>query len=538
MKPHILVLLSDDQGWSNVGFHNPRVLTPAIDALRSQGVELTRNYAYKFCSPSRSSLLSGRLPVHVNELNYPDIGPNAGVPVNMTTIASKLSAAGYACHQIGKWQCGAESRSHDLWVDLLPVALPRLFSRSPRRRWIETRLHSAGFASRSSNLPITRGFASSFGYFRGMEDHYTQRSTGRCDPARPPSKHADLWQDDAPAYHLNGTNYSTYLLTTRALRVLEEHDTSTPFFLLMAYANTHEPLQVPDVYRDAYPASVREGAAADWLSFQAMATALDDSIGQLVDKLRDRQMWASSLIVWTSDNGAAVYTGGGGNNFPLRGGKGSNFEGGVRVPTVVSGGFLPRSRWNVSYEGVTHLADFYATFATLAGVSTHDARAEAAGLPPVDGRDLTSALLHGAASPRAGEAFLLSSYAADPTLSPGGSSAVLIRDGLKLVVGSSVCSGWTSDLSPNKSHPDGICDRAHPSPSLFDCGALGCLFNVDADMGEHEDLASSQPALLRELTALLQQLNQTVFNPPRAQPSDLPCAAAVAAGGYWSPYLP
>lgn len=102
MKPHLLFLLSDDQGWSNVGFHNPRVLTPAINELRYHGVELTRHYAYKFCSPSRSSLLSGRLPVHVNELNGPDVGPDSGIPVNMTTIADKLSSVGYACHQVGK----------------------------------------------------------------------------------------------------------------------------------------------------------------------------------------------------------------------------------------------------------------------------------------------------------------------------------------------------------------------------------------------------------------------------------------------------
>jgi arylsulfatase B len=370
-----------------------------------------------------------------------------------------------------------------------------------------------------------------------MEDHYTQRSSGRCDPTQPPSEYADLWLDGAPAYHLNGTNYSNFLLTTRALQVLGQHNTSAPLFLLVAYANTHEPLQVPDAYRHRYPTSA-QGGAPDWLSYQAMATALDDSIGQLVSRLRERQMWARSLVVWTSDNGAAVYAGGGGNNFPLRGGKGSNWEGGVRVPAVVSGGLLSPARWNTTYEGVTHISDWYATFASLAGVSPRDARAAAAGLPPVDGVDLSSALLDGAPSPRAGKPFLLSSYAAEPSLSPAGPSAVLIRDAHKLVVGPSVCAGWTSELTPNRSHPNGICDRKHPSPSVFDGGAVGCLFDVDADPGEHVDLAPSEPSLLREMTELLRQLNQTVYNPSRPKPSDLPCAAAVAAGGYWSPFLP
>jgi hypothetical protein len=107
-KPHIVFLFCDNVGWSNLGYHREEptkeVQTPVIDALVRTGVELDRMYTYKFCSPSRSSFLSGRLPVHVNIYNDDPARPGAGVPIGMTMISEKLAAeAGYLAHFIGKW---------------------------------------------------------------------------------------------------------------------------------------------------------------------------------------------------------------------------------------------------------------------------------------------------------------------------------------------------------------------------------------------------------------------------------------------------
>jgi arylsulfatase A-like enzyme len=114
-KPHIVYFLVDDLGFSNVGYNNrpnPEPLTPHIDALHDGGAELTNYYVYRFCSPTRSSFISGRLPYHVNQENHPPASPGGGVPLEMTTIADKLNASGYLGHQIGKWHCGMSCTGH------------------------------------------------------------------------------------------------------------------------------------------------------------------------------------------------------------------------------------------------------------------------------------------------------------------------------------------------------------------------------------------------------------------------------------------
>jgi len=486
-RPHIFFFLSDDLGWNNVGFHNPLVHTPAIDSLRMQGIELSRHYAYKFCSPSRSSFLSGRLPVHVNEHNKITEAPLAGVPPNMTIIPALLKQAGYRTHHIGKWH--------------------------------------AGFASKSQNIPVSRGFDSSLAFFHGAEDHYTQTCGGNVRCSR--GKFTDLWFNDGPAAGLNGTDYSCHIWRDRALQILKEHDPLVPLFLFLAFANNHSPLQVPESYESSYPVT----ATPRWRVYQAMMTAVDAAVGQIIDAVRAKGMWENSLVVWTSDNGGKSCESGG-NNFPLRGGKASNWEGGFRVPTVVSGGIVPIERRGATYAGITHFADWYATFSALAGVPAKDARAEAAGLPPVDGHDLRDALWKGEPSPWTNKPLYLASHAAAPYVNLQ-RTAVLMLDDYKLITNANILAEWNGQYWPNSTSYLGVCGQS----GVLDCGA-GCLFDVAADPGEHTDLAKAQPEKLRELQGLLERLAPSVYDPDRGDPGLGPCRAAEEAGGYWAPYLP
>lgn len=133
--PHLIFFLADDWGHYNAGWHgNKEARTPNMDALVSEGVVLDRHYVYQFCSPTRSSLLSGRLPIHMNTRN---MAPTAlgGVDLRASTIADKMRSVGYRTHQVGKWNAGS----------LL-----------------------------YGQVPTERGFETSFGYMSGEEDHYTQ----------------------------------------------------------------------------------------------------------------------------------------------------------------------------------------------------------------------------------------------------------------------------------------------------------------------------------------------------------------------------
>lgn len=123
-KPHLVFMLVDDWGWANVGYHRSpptnEVVTPNIDKLVKEGLELDQHYVFKVCSPSRSCLMSGRLPIHVNDQNIspdhynPDdpVSGYSAIPRNMTGLATKLKGGGYATHQVGKWDAGMATPDH------------------------------------------------------------------------------------------------------------------------------------------------------------------------------------------------------------------------------------------------------------------------------------------------------------------------------------------------------------------------------------------------------------------------------------------
>ena len=172
-QPHIVMVLGDDIGWGNVGWNRDapdiEVQTPNLDGLVAEGIQLTSFYAFKYCGPSRSALMSGRNPIHVNVVNGQTTLHNpkdpasgySGIPLPMTTMAQKLAGAGYSAHAVGKWDVGMATFTH---------------------------------------TPAGRGFKSWLGYFGHCNDYWTE--VDKCGMAACPSlanphetvSMVDLWE--------------------------------------------------------------------------------------------------------------------------------------------------------------------------------------------------------------------------------------------------------------------------------------------------------------------------------------------------------
>ena len=227
-----------------------------------------------------------------------------------------------------------------------------------------------------------------------------------------------------------------------------------------------------------------------------MVQWVDSAFGRLRAAIEAAGVWNTSLILASSDNGGqADLMYGGGSNFPLRGGKGSDFEGGTRVAAFASGGLIPEARRGALEYGIVHGADMLATVCGLVGAGDacrEDARARAAGLPPLDSLD---------AWPLISGANLTSPRTEVPV-----SASTLISGRWKLMLGRHASSGYDGPLFPNASSP-----ANNPHGEALVC-APACLFDVVADAGEHDDVAAQNPGVVAALTARLDELKAGFFS--------------------------
>eukprot|EP01062_Namystynia_karyoxenos_P047941 TRINITY_DN36369_c0_g1_i2.p1 TRINITY_DN36369_c0_g1~~TRINITY_DN36369_c0_g1_i2.p1 ORF type:complete len:554 (+),score=74.15 TRINITY_DN36369_c0_g1_i2:77-1738(+) len=375
--PHVVFFLADDVGWNAPSWRNPQLRTPALEQLHRDGVELLEHYTYRLCAPTRGSFLSGRLPYKLASTGT-NLNPNFledGLELSYTTIAGAMQRQGYVTHHVGKWHAGFFSPAY---------------------------------------VPVARGFNSSLGYLTGGVDHYNQSAL---DSVCKPVPEVDLWAGSAPALGQNGS-WSTGLFTASAVAAVEGHaarhgnaDSSPPLFLYVAHHNAHGSIQAPwrltEPYLDELPDRNDSAVIA---TFSAMVTAADETVANVTAALKRAGMWNRTLVVWTSDNGAEVqswttldrcvrphmlHDGGftpathhycaGGSNAPLRGAKSSNWEGGVRTSTIVSGPWLPVAARGRRLKGIAHICDWYATL--VSGIAGGDA-ADPGGVAPSDSLDL------------------------------------------------------------------------------------------------------------------------------------------------------
>jgi len=510
--PNILFILADDLGWGNVGWHQPNnseILTPYMDALAQKGLILDRHYVHNLCSPTRSSFQSGRLPCHVNT-EHPEQEYNMGIPENMTTIAVKMKQGGYHTHMVGKYDIGYES------YQKLPT--------------------------------VGRGFDTFYGYLNGANDYWTEAMNNDCYFDYHLNL-VDFWSDGQPAYGQNNSGvYEEYLFQQRVNELLVDEsnsDSDAPFFLIYTPHLVHSPLQIPkeelmlfdddestcaDRDSQVYPGfNNTQGNAANYRCRsieESMVTLLDKIVGNITQTLQDLDLWDNTLVIFSSDNGGEIQMECcAGNNYPLRGGKGSVFEGGIRAAAFITGGYLPDNRIGKIETGMMHIADWYTTFCEMIGVDPFDDNADYHGLPPVDGVNLWP-LISGENS-------------TSPRIILPIDNTTLIQGNYKLIVGDAInMATWQGPRWPNASSPTSNVFKE------MDC-SRGCLFDLEQDMTEHFNIARDNYQLVRRMNATLVNYskyfyaNDDVLTESCPDDIDMECVCWMAVNrydGYLGPY--
>jgi arylsulfatase B len=328
--PNIVVILADDLGWADVGYHGGYVRTPNIDQLARDGVELDRFYVCPMCSPTRAATMTGRYPIRFG-LARAVIPPwrNFGLDTNEETLADVLGRAGYRQRGIfGKWHLG---HHHIKWH------------------------------------PLSRGFTRFLGHYNGAIDYFRLDREGERD-----------WHSDFEPSSQRG--YSTNLIADGAAAFISEAAKSEePFFCYVPFNAPHSPFQAPQKFLDQYSHLAAEKGTKTAKgkkknqrgrnpkqTLAAMITCMDDGIGRILKSIDNAGVRDNTIVWFFSDNGGikAVAE----NNLPLRGDKLSVFEGGVRVPACV--------RWPSGLKGRRKIdaplscMDILPTLASIAGANT------------------------------------------------------------------------------------------------------------------------------------------------------------------------
>lgn len=306
IKPNILIIVGDDMGYADVGFHGCKEIpTPNLDALAASGVRFTSGYVSgPYCSPTRAGLLTGRYQTRFgHEFNPNEAGK--GLPLTEKTIADRLKAAGYVTGIVGKWHLGAEPEQH----------------------------------------PQKRGFDEFYGFLGGGHDYF---------------KSAGILRGTQPVTELD---YTTDAFGREAIAFIERHK-GEQWFLYLAFNAVHTPMQATDD-RLAKFANVTDKKRQ---TYDGMMLALDEAVGRVRKKLGEAGLEKNTLVCFISDNGGPTMLGTTRNasrNDPLRGSKRTTLEGGIRVPFVMS---WPGHLKPGIYSQPAIQLDLTATALALAGV--------------------------------------------------------------------------------------------------------------------------------------------------------------------------
>ncbi len=413
-RPHVVLVLADDLGWRDVGYHGGDYPTPTLDALARRGTRLESLYVYPLCTPTRAALLTGRHPLRYGLQSSP-LRPwsDVGLPLTERTLAEELRARGYSTAIVGKWHLGHARRDY---------------------------------------LPTRRGFERQYGPYNGGVNYVDHTRLGVLDWHR----------DDVP---LVEEGYATDLIAREAARIIRAHAGDAPLFLYVPFTAVHSPRSAPVETIERFAHLEPETRRI----YAAMVSILDDGVATILRALEAQGMTDDTLLLFGSDNGGAEQ----GDNRPLRGEKGTPFEGGIRTSWIAC--WPGRVRAGAVVDHPLHVVDLFPTLLALAGGPAYPIE--------LDGVDVWPSIAHGA--PRSSSELLLCAGPRGGALRSGDLKLVLQRSG-----------------------------DAEPRAFLFD---------VVRDPSETRDLAPERPADVARMLASLERWNALAVAPlrdPAERPDD------------------
>ncbi|MGB7346873.1 MAG: sulfatase [Pirellulaceae bacterium] len=419
--PNIVFLLADDLGWTGLNcFGSDLYETPRLDQLASKSMKFTNAYAAcTVCSPTRASIMTGMYPARLRltdfiagqdrpfaKLQIPDWTKR--LESRHVTIAEALKQAGYRTGHFGKWHL-SDKDSDEL-----------------------------------GTLPTDQGFDVSISKPKGTRGYFLS--------------------DDVRSRE--DTNYLTDWLTDHACDFIADRSANRPFFLYFAYNVPHTPIQGREDLVDYFQAKVDPNATHNNPTYAAMVKSLDLSVGRVLDQIKSSGQADNTVVIFTSDNGGLTQRNGKHDGFtenlPLRRGKGSAYEGGVRVPTIIYWPGLTKAGSVCAEPIIT--TDYYPTLLELLNINgdaTHN--------QSVDGRSLSPLLGNPSAK------LNRNLYWHYPHYHAGGDGPYsAVRSGNYRLI------------------------RFYEDDSVR-------LFDLGNDIGEQTDLSSEQPEKTRQLAADLDQ---------------------------------
>ena len=312
--PNIVLIMADDLGWKDLGYHGSEIKTPNIDGLAAHGLMLERFYVQPICSPTRAAVMTGKSAARLGLYRPISKHDPGGLPLEETLLPEVLADAGYQSLMVGKWHLGHVERAY---------------------------------------FPQARGFEYFYGHVTGGIGYWDHNHGGGHD-----------WQRNGVTVREEG--YATRLIADEAVRLLEGRDRDRPTFLFASFNAPHLPNEAPQSSQAEYPKAMDEKRRVH----AGMVSELDVAVGRILAKLSEQGMRKDTLVWFFSDNGglnpsaspeglvALMETlvdfwgtplpvemleftrsnvqDGASDNAPLRAGKASVYEGGIRVPSVIA----------------------------------------------------------------------------------------------------------------------------------------------------------------------------------------------------------